>query len=1382
MRQQLCLIFRQIALLLCLGWGAVGACAQQFVQPVVIPTGNWPAAIFNADVNGDGTQDLIYMDYGATPAASTTHVLLNDGKGNFAPASGAIATAGTSLVITNMVPGGPVDLEWVAVSGNTGSIYLAQGSGDGTFQAAMLLTSFSLSGANMPVLRLAYANLSSGNPYRTLLIEDTANAELYEMVSPPGIATAVNPGIPLLAGATEMIAQDINGDGITDVLIQGSHGVEVFLGQPAYGFKAPVTYPCTGTVNSMLLYDVDNDGIADLTVEGADGGYDVYHGAADGTFSAASEGGTQAHDPTTGYGGFLIGVTTVGPTNATRRHFYTATPAGLSVLLGQGNVTYLLKGIYNMGPGRTNYAFADFNGDGYPDVAVDSPQGIAILYGNADSSMQSSLAFAAGQPAYSVALGKFTGSGNVDAAVATGIPQVQLMNGDGGGNFAVAGAAAPAGAAQTDANRDTWSNVAEGDFDGDGKPDVAITLEGGASASGTTEGLSILFGNGTYSVVNEPSPGFGVSAVGDFNGDGSSDVLNFDGSYGGTYTGGVSSRSGTMARDILFTGSGSGGGPAFNLVAAGFLKAGRTNKQDVVVESGANFMVYQNNGDGTFTKENTIIPPGTFASPTDGTLPSSGYFPGSMVLADLDGDGFGDLIIAFDNLASDPKNPSGAAALTYIYWGEGNGQFSTPTVIASTRNLYQVAAVSFEANAQPQLVSSDGYLVNVLPFQGRVPNAASEKQYLAGQGINLVAAGDVNGDGRADLVIANGGLVLSNPVASGGVLASNSIVNSGGVTVLLNTQKSVDVTGTLSASPEPSLYADNFTLTATITQPAGMPQATGSVMFSVDGAVVGTAALVNGVASFTVIPPPYSTGPPVVTGYIVGQHTITAVYAGDGNYNSLTLNGTHSVIGQPTTSTITQLDTTIYYGQEIGYDNGVDAQLQAYPTNAGATGAPIDGGTLTTYIDGAIVCQAMSGTTFRCPDPPFEGFNAGQHSVVLAYSGNDYYAGSTSITYTVTILPDDTTTVVSGAPNPSTFGQSVMFTATTTAPFATPTPGTVTFFDGSTVIGTGSVNAQGVATFSTARLSVGTHNIGASFAASVNSSGTLNFNPSPLGVVSQTVLPPETSAVATVTLLTSNINPSVVGQNVLFTAAVETTGAFVIVPVGAVQFLDGGSVIGTGLLDSKGVATFTTSALTAGLHTMTAVYAGNTATAGSISPALMQQVNTGLASAGTGFVMTVTPTVVSAGAGNTTTVSVMITELNNFSEPVQLSCSGLPNEASCTFATSLIPAGGGTTMLLIGASAPHNCGSKTPYFVAGGRRGIGIFAVAVMLFFVRRRRVLKGLVLAVAIYVLPMLSGCGGNCTDLGTKPGNYTFTVTGTSTGSPVVTQTQVVKMTVTI
>ena len=88
------------------------------------------------------------------------------------------------------------------------------------------------------------------------------------------------------------------------------------------------------------------------------------------------------------------------------------------------------------------------------------------------------------------------------------------------------------------------------------------------------------------------------------------------------------------------------------------------------------------------------------------------------------------------------------------------------------------------------------------------------------------------------------------------------------------------------------------------------------------------------------------------------------------------------------------------------------------------------------------------------------------------------------------------TTIVSSV-NPSVMGQTVKFTATVTSPTTKPT-GTVTFMDGSTVLGTGTL-AGGKASYSTSSLSAGSHNITAVY------SGTSNISGSTSPVLVQTV-------------------------------------------------------------------------------------------------------------------------------------------------------------------------------------------------------------------------------------------------------------------------------------
>lgn len=231
----------------------------------------------------------------------------------------------------------------------------------------------------------------------------------------------------------------------------------------------------------------------------------------------------------------------------------------------------------------------------------------------------------------------------------------------------------------------------------------------------------------------------------------------------------------------------------------------------------------------------------------------------------------------------------------------------------------------------------------------------------------------------------------------------------------------------------------------------------------------------------------------------------------------------------------------------------------------------------------------------------------------------------------VTPTVASSTALVSGT-NPSVFGQSVTFTATVTGGSGTPT-GTVTFFDGPTQIGTGTLNGSGVAIFSTSSLSVAAHNITATYG------GNATYDPSTSAVVSQTV-----NRANTTLALVSSVNPSAPGQSVTFTATIAADAPGAGTPTGTVTFFDGVTQIGTGSL-SSGTATFSTSTLTSGTHVITAQYAQTTSFNASTSPTVNQNVTGGAAGSlqfssatystaeGQGFVtVTVTRTGGSTGA------------------------------------------------------------------------------------------------------------------------------------------------------
>jgi len=204
----------------------------------------------------------------------------------------------------------------------------------------------------------------------------------------------------------------------------------------------------------------------------------------------------------------------------------------------------------------------------------------------------------------------------------------------------------------------------------------------------------------------------------------------------------------------------------------------------------------------------------------------------------------------------------------------------------------------------------------------------------------------------------------------------------------------------------------------------------------------------------------------------------------------------------------------------------------------------------------------------------------GSHFITAAYSGDGSHAAS-SVTLMQKIHASATNLALNSSSSPSSFGQTVTFTANVSAvPAGAGTPtGMVTFQDGATIIGQAPLNSSGVVAVSSAGLAPGSHNVVATYA-----SDTL-FAASSGSVVQ--VIQNGTS-----TAVTSTSNPASFGQSIFFDAAVTATNGSPGTPTGSVTFKEGATVLATVPLNSAGHAVFSYSAFSIGSHTITADFAG----------------------------------------------------------------------------------------------------------------------------------------------------------------------------------------------
>jgi hypothetical protein len=385
----------------------------------------------------------------------------------------------------------------------------------------------------------------------------------------------------------------------------------------------------------------------------------------------------------------------------------------------------------------------------------------------------------------------------------------------------------------------------------------------------------------------------------------------------------------------------------------------------------------------------------------------------------------------------------------------------------------------------------------------------------------------------------------------------------------------------VSGAPNPATQGQVVTFTATISPAAvGSFTATGNVSFMDGSTALGTMPLTGSTAIFT------------TSSLTVGVHAITAVYAGDANFagsTSVVFNETvNASTPTTTTTTLAAAPNPSIQGQAVTFTATVSP-------NSG-TGTPT--GTVT-FLDGTMT---LGTGTLNSGKAAFttSTLTVGTHSITASYGGDANFSSSTStaISQVVNTATGATTTnMLISSPNPSNLSQAVTFTATVKPASGTGVPtGTVTFLDGNTALGTATLTS-GVASFITVALTGGTHTITATY------NGDATFAPSTSPPVTQTV-----NKVGTTTAIVSSVNPSVIGQAVIFTANVTVLANSNFTPGGTVTFLDAGTSLGTGTL-TNGSASFTTSTLIVGTHSITAMYNGDTNFTTSTSTAVSQLVN-----------------------------------------------------------------------------------------------------------------------------------------------------------------------------
>ncbi len=558
-------------------------------------------------------------------------------------------------------------------------------------------------------------------------------------------------------------------------------------------------------------------------------------------------------------------------------------------------------------------------------------------------------------------------------------------------------------------------------------------------------------------------------------------------------------------------------------------------KLDLVVADPVDGEVYVRlgNGDGTFQAAQTVS-----------NYPFMTLVPVSVAVADVNGDGKPDLVVA--------GWTTSYAGVVSVLLGNGDGTFQPAvTYDAGGTHAWLVAVADVNGDGHPDLIVPDSYkviegygVVGVLLGNGDGTFQPVMTYNTAGYYAYSVAVADVNGDSKPDLIVGNAvggmGVLLGNGDGTFRTLGNYFLAGDHETSVAI---------GDVNGDGKPDVVVANATVPPALHVLLGNGDGTFQtpVKYSPGGWHPNSVAIVDVNAD----------GRPDL---LVANNCTARDNCSVGNVSVLLNNFTAK-----TTTAITSSLNPSFLNQSVTFT----ATVTSTP--------PVPGGQLMTFYDGttALASVALVG---GAAEYSTSALSAKTHYIQAKYSGDTWHkpsAGSAS----QQVLKYPSTTILSSSLNLSNYGDAVTLTATVTSAGSAPT-GTVTFKNGAMILGGKTLDASGVATLTTTKIPVGADPLTATY------NGDTSNGKSVSAAITQTISQASISMV-----LTSTPNPSSFGRSVKFTATLTSNGGL---PSGqSVTFSYNNATLGTAIVNGRGVATFSTTTLPQGSDVATAAYAGN---------------------------------------------------------------------------------------------------------------------------------------------------------------------------------------------